>query len=219
MDRLEAALEWARSIDPESIATNVREIGFECTRCGQCCRGTADDPHTATVFPEEIREIRESTGRSWEEIARPMPFGVHGDRGETFEWALQTDSDRNCTFLETAEEHTGCSIYASRPLLCQTYPFSLALPGTGISESAAVRSAGRVRASACPGLGKETSHERARAIAETLKERAIREIRETIAVRDNYDPQVTADSIVVHDSEGAKWPDGRPIRRSAGDKD
>ncbi|MDZ7849297.1 MAG: YkgJ family cysteine cluster protein [Halodesulfurarchaeum sp.] len=216
MDRLEAALTWARSINPEAIAADLQEIGFECTRCGQCCRGTEDEPHTATVFPDEIREIHEATDHSWDEIARPMPFGLDEDGGETFEWALQTDADRQCTFLETVDGHTSCSIYDSRPLLCRTYPFSLALPGTGIAESAAVESAGRVRASECPGLGAEMSQERALALANTLRERAIREIQETIALREHYAPQAEADSIVVHDSEGPKRPDGRPFDESPG---
>lgn len=217
MERLEAALEWAQSIDPREIAEDIQEIGFECTRCGRCCRGTDEDPHTATVFPDEVREIQQETGESWEASARPMPFGVRTGQGETFEWALQTKESGNCTFLETDGAHTRCTIYRTRPLLCRTYPFSLALPGTGIPESAAVEAAGRVRASECPGLGAEMSHERAAAIAETLQERAIREIREAIAVREHYTPLPDTDGVVVHDSEGPKRPDGRPIDTSPGD--
>jgi hypothetical protein len=219
MDRLEAALAWARHIEPAALVDSIREIGFECTRCGRCCTGTETDPHTATVFPDEIRAIRERTDQSWDGIARPMPFGVREDRGETFEWALQTDADGTCTFLQADASHTRCSVYDSRPLLCRTYPFSLALPGTGIAESAAVASAGRVRASECPGLGADISRERALAIAETLVERAEREIEETLALREHYRPQPDAAGVVVHDSEGPKRADGRPLGRSEGDKD
>ncbi|MFB6110309.1 MAG: YkgJ family cysteine cluster protein [Halodesulfurarchaeum sp.] len=212
MERLEAALDWARSIDPESIAEDLRAIGFACTRCGRCCSGTAAEPHTATVFPGEIREIREETGRDWSEIARPMPYGIRNGTGETFEWALQSD-DGDCVFLDDDGEETRCAIYGSRPLLCRTYPFRLALPGTGTAGDTAVAAEGRVRASECPGLGRPLSHERAIAIAETLRIRAVRELRETIALREHYVPHPDRNGIVVHDSEGAKRPDGTAIER------
>ncbi|MFP4530589.1 MAG: YkgJ family cysteine cluster protein [Halodesulfurarchaeum sp.] len=218
MDRLEAAHEWAQAIDPEAIAADVREIGFECTRCGRCCRGTGTDPHTATVFPDEIRAIQSTTGRAWDEIARPMPFGVREGRGETFEWALQIDDGGDCTFLETADTQTRCAIYDERPRLCRTYPFSLGLPGTGESRANAVAIAGRVRASECPGLGAEISRKRSLAIAKTLKERAVRELEEILALREQYEPHSAADGIVVHDSEGAKDPHGTPLGPSSGDR-
>lgn len=219
MDRLEAALDWAQAFDIEQIADRVEEIGFECTRCGKCCQGTETEPHTAIVFPDEVRAIRDTTGKSWPEIARPMPFGVRDGAGETFEWALQTDDCGDCTFLESEGTHTRCSIYGERPLLCRTYPFSLGLPGTGESEAAAVAVSGRVRASECPGLGAEIGRKRALAIAETLKKRAVRELQETIELRDHYLPRPDREGIVVHDSEGAKDQFGRPVGSTAGDKD
>ncbi len=53
--------------------------------------------------------------------------------------------------------------------------------------------------------------EDAEELAATLKERAIRELEEAIAVRDSYEPVERADGeVVVYDSEGAKRPDGTP---------
>ncbi|APE95967.1 YkgJ family cysteine cluster protein [Halodesulfurarchaeum formicicum] len=208
MERLEAALEFVRQLDPEPIARHLQEIGFECTRCGRCCSAADGEPHTATVFPDEVRAIQTETGDEWAEIARPMPFGIEDGTGETFEWALQTAPNGDCTFLTSEDDRTRCSIYGSRPLLCQTYPFSLSLPGTGVSEDAAVESAGRVRASACPGLGAELDAERARSMAERLKTRAVRELEETIALREQYQPVPDPEGVIVHDSEGAKYPDG-----------
>ncbi len=216
VNRLEAALDWAVTLDTESIAAHIQEIGFECTRCGRCCQASGEDPHTATVFPDEIRTIRASTDLAWDDIARPMPYGLSDGTGETFEWALQTGGDGRCTFLEDETAGTTCEMYESRPLLCRTYPFSLALPGTGISEDAAVAAAGRVRASQCPGLGAEMSRKRALAIADTLVERAKTELRETIALRETYTPRPDATGTVVHDSEGPKRPDGR-LLTSQGD--
>lgn len=67
-----------------------------------------------------------------------------------------------------------------------------------------------VRAHECEGLGREISREHAEELAATLKERAVREISEAIDVRDDYEPRET-DRVVVHDSEGAKRPDGTQL--------
>ena len=214
MERLEAAAERARDLDPAALADAIQEIGFDCTRCGKCCRGTTAEPHTATIFPDEIRAIQDGTGDAWDEVARPVPFGLQEGTGETFEWAIQDDSCGDCTFLVDVEEGDGtaCSVYGDRPLICQTYPFSVDIAGTEGHDEAVVESVGHVQAHECPGLGADIGRERALALAETLKERAIREIDEAIGVRDAYDPTVSAgEPVVVHDSEGQKRPDGTPI--------
>ncbi|MFW5934695.1 MAG: YkgJ family cysteine cluster protein, partial [Halolamina sp.] len=74
---------------------------------------------------------------------------------------------------------------------------------------------GLVRAHECEGLGREISRRDAEALAAALKERAVRELEEAIALRDAYEP-VDADDgeAVVHDSEGAKRADGTPIERA-----
>jgi Fe-S-cluster containining protein len=64
-----------------------------------------------------------------------MPYGlsdgVTGLEGETFEWALATDDCGDCTFYSegSAGEPGACTLHADRPLICRTYPFSLALGG------------------------------------------------------------------------------------------
>ena len=243
MEELEVELERARDLEVSELADAIEAIGFECTRCGACCKSEDDDPHTATVFPDEVRELEDETerdrrsgdaasrshsqsSRDWREIARPMPYGLDEDgTGETFEWALQTAACGDCTFYEEDEDGTGaCTVHDSRPLICETYPFSVALGGTSQPMGEAVdsvaldgqREAGEtgdesemVRAHECEGLGRDISREDAESLAEALKERAVRDIEEAIAVRDNYEPANPApDETVVHDSEGAKRPDG-----------
>ena len=67
------------------------------------------------------------------------------------------------------------------------------------------------RAYARQGLGREIARADAEALAATLKRRAVRELEEAIGVRDSYDPaDAAATEVVVHDSEGAKRPDGTP---------
>ena len=179
----------------------------------------------------------------WRDVARPMPYGLtdgpDGPEGETFEWALRTDDCGDCRFYAEDESETGeggpgrCTVHADRPLVCRTYPFSVALGGTSQPMGEAVDSAGPavpradgtaadgsidgegvVRAHECEGLGRDISRTEAEELATTLKERAVRELEEAIAVRDGYEPVATGPGgVVVHDSEGAKRPDGSPVER------
>jgi Fe-S-cluster containining protein len=250
---LEAELERARDLDEADLADAIESIGFECTRCGACCKAAADDPHTATVFPDEVRNLQAATdydhrsdeaasssrsdaSREWRDVARPMPYGlesddsedVEGSEGEptdeTFEWALQTDACGDCAFYEEDEDGTGaCSVHGDRPLICETYPFSVAVGGTSQPMGETVDSvplgteretgetgdeAVMVRAHECEGLGRDISRDHAEDLAAALKERAVRELAEAIAVRDEYEPADADEGVVVHDSEGAKRPDG-----------
>jgi Fe-S-cluster containining protein len=256
---LEAELERARALDVDELADAVESIGFECTRCGACCKSEADDPHTATVFPDEVRQIQAATdasaggsdrkrygtggaagARDWRDVARPMPYGLTegdgGAEGETFEWALQTDSCGDCVFYEETEDGVGaCEVHADRPLICETYPFSVDLDGTSQPMGEAVDSVplgarqdaggtddagGTVRAHECEGLGRDIDRADAESLAAALKERAVRELEEAIGVRDAYEPTRTgAGEVVVHDSEGAKRPDGSRVGGGSADSD
>ena len=234
MQSLETELERARNLAVDDLADAIETIGFECTRCGACCKGEADDPHTATVFPDEIRRLRRADGpdvddagvgdpadgpaeRDWRDVARPMPYGLSdgddGPTGETFEWALETDACGDCAFYREDGSGLGaCTVHGDQPLICETYPFSVALGGTSRPMGEAVDSAGMVRAHECEGLGRDIDRADAESLAAALKERAVRELEEAIGVRDAYEPRSTGDGeVFVHDSEGAKRPDGRPL--------
>ena len=248
MDSLETELERARALDESELADAIETIGFECTRCGACCKaesacgeggesadkiadgasesagsdrsdGSAEtdaEPHTATVFPDEIRQLQAAGEYDFRDVARPMPYGLadgpDDPEGETFEWALQTDDCGDCTFYAEDDDGTGaCTVHGDRPLICRTYPFSVALGGTSQPMGEAVGEEGMVRAHECEGLGRDISRADAEELAAALKERAIRELTEAIGVRDNYRPvDPSAGQVVVHDSEGAKRPDGSP---------
>ena len=245
---LETELARARELQLSELADAIESIGFECTRCGACCKGHETDngesePHTATVFPDEVRRLQTAAGETdgasddtdydWRDVARPMPYGItegaNGPEGETFEWALQTDACGDCTFYEESDGTGACTVHDDRPLICATYPFSVALGGTTQPMGEAVDSAGpevpradgtaadgsvdterMVRAHECEGLGRDISRAEAEELAAALKERAIRELEEAIAVRDKYEP-TDVGGVVVHDSEGAKRPDGTQI--------
>lgn len=220
MESLEAQLDRARDLDVEELADAVEAAGFECTRCGGCCTADGDEPHTATVFPDEIRRLIDgnTTGleedHDWEDVARPMPYGLERTEegqvtGETFEWALQTDENGDCVFYEERDGVGRCTVHDRRPLICRTYPFSVDLGGSSQSMGEAVDREGVVRVHACSGTGRPMPREHAVEFARTLKRRAIRELEEAIAVRDTYEPAPpSSGTVVVHDSEGAKRRDG-----------
>jgi len=218
VNSLEAELDRARDLDVEALADAIESIGFECTRCGGCCTGeTSEDgeePHTATVFPDEVRDLQAATDGEWQDVARPMPYGLRegedGVEGDTFEWALQVDDCGDCTFYDQQPDGTGvCTVHDRRPLICRTYPFSVALGGTSHPMGEAVDEKGLVRAHECKGLGTEIDREDAMELATALEERAIRDLKEAIAVREAYEPvDPGPDEVVVHDSEGAKRQDG-----------
>jgi Fe-S-cluster containining protein len=234
MESLDAELERARDLDVAELADAIETIGFECTRCGACCKSEADqreasvdangeavstadegcggsesdteggddgDPHTATVFPDEIRRLQETGDYDFRDVARPMPYGIEetadGPQGETFEWALQTDDCGDCTFYEERDGEGACTVHADRPLICRTYPFSVALGGTSQPMGEAVDSEGMVRAHECEGLGRDISRTEAEELA-------------AIGVRENYE-STDVEGVVVHDSEGQKRPDGTPL--------
>ncbi|MFC7128912.1 YkgJ family cysteine cluster protein [Haloferax chudinovii] len=240
---LDAELDRARDLDVSELADAIESIGFECTRCGACCKGYDGDdgpePHTATVFPGEVRALQDAAGAAdpdgdgaggddsggesgtpmeWRDVARPMPYGLaegdDGPEGETFEWALQTTACGDCRFYEEDDDgRGGCRVHENRPLICETYPFSVALGGTSQPMGEAVDEEGVVRAHECEGLGRDISREDAEELARTLKERAIRELREARGVTDAYEPVETGPGeVVVHDSEGAKRPDGTRVQ-------
>jgi Fe-S-cluster containining protein len=267
VDSLETELDRARDLSVSELADAIEAIGFECTRCGGCCKAAEgedgeQEPHTATVFPDEVRALQDSDeydhrsgdaapGSSsapsleWRDVARPMPYGLtesdddltgeddlegeddpEGEKGqegegglagETFEWALQTDDCGDCTFYEENDDPDAeggggsCTVYGDRPLVCRTYPFSVALGGTSQPLGEAVDQEGMVRAHECEGLGRDISREEAEELAATLKERAVRELEEAIDVRETYEPaHPDPGEVVVHDSEGQKRPDGSP---------
>ncbi len=188
LDDLRRNLEEARRISEEDLAARIREIGFTCLRCGECCTG---DDNAVVVYPFEVRHIMALTGESWLETVEPPAVGEWDIDGNfhTLEWRIKKCNE-SCRFYDA--KGCECRAYDARPLLCSTYPFYL--------------DDGALSCSECRGLGRPIEPVQAGRIAALLKERNIAEIREAIALLERYEdfPRGSPGkgACVVHDSEG-----------------
>ncbi len=187
LEELRRKLELARGISAESLAAQIRQIGFKCKRCGECCTG---EDNSVVVFPFEIRHILKATKEPWQEIVEPPTEGEWDSSGNfhTLEWRLKKEKS-SCKFYSCER----CRCYESRPLLCGTYPFYL--------------DDGILCFSECRGLGGKIGIKESEEIAAKLIERNVTEIIEAIALLEKYEdfergrPSVNG-ACVVHDSEG-----------------
>ena len=179
-------LRKAKSQSRADLAAEIRDMGFSCQGCGECCRG---EDNSVLVFPFEIRSIQKNAGLSWAEVAEPPEEGEWDIEGyfHTLEWRLAKVGEA-CRFYQGGV----CAIYPVRPMLCRSYPFYL--------------DRGKLMASECRGLGGEIEAGEAERLAEQLIARQVIEIEEAIALLERYRDFSRGlpgkGGIVVHDSEG-----------------
>lgn len=153
-------------MERKELAQTIREIGFSCIRCGDCCRGTEEDANLVMIFPNEIEDMAEATGQTTGDFIDPYPEKVStcGGGSITFEWCLKRTAE-GCIFLDTMH----CTVYASRPWICRTYPFML--------------SGEKLSLSPCRGIGRKISQRKADEIAGLLIARSAAEQEEEERVR------------------------------------
>jgi Fe-S-cluster containining protein len=182
----EAFLE-GKKLNPAELAARIRELGFHCLQCGECCRG---EDNSVVVFPQEIRQILIATGLTWLEVVGLPAEGEWDKDGcfHTLEWRLKKEGD-SCRFYQNGR----CSVYYDRPLLCSTYPFYL--------------DNGELMCSECRGLGGKIASGEADKMAEQLIMRYLFEIQEAIALLERYRDFERGEAgkdgeCIVHDSEG-----------------
>lgn len=187
LEELQSKLELVRGISAENLASQIRQIGFECKRCGECCTG---EDNSVVIFPFEARRIQTAIGEPWQEIVEPPSEGEWDESGNfhTLEWRLKKE-EGSCKFYS----HEGCKCYESRPLLCITYPFYI--------------EDGILCFSKCQGLGTKIGIKESEEIAAKLIERNVTETLEAIALLEKYEdfergrPSANG-ACIVHDSEG-----------------
>ena len=62
-------LRRAKSQSRANLAGEIRDMGFSCQGCGECCQG---EDNSVLVFPFEIRSIQEATGLSAARITQVL---------------------------------------------------------------------------------------------------------------------------------------------------
>jgi Fe-S-cluster containining protein len=95
-----------------------------CLRCGRCCTGFG-----VCVTPFDILRLSEAAALNAESFVMAIPEPPERERTEpaviidgkssliVLRWA--GPPERKCIFYS----QSGCTAYASRPMLCRTYPF------------------------------------------------------------------------------------------------
>ncbi len=187
IEELKRSHRAARNLSPAKLAARIKEIGFACLQCGECCRG---EDNSVIAFPQEIRRIMAETGLDWQEVAVPPEEGEWDRDGifHTLEWRLKKDGD-SCRFYRNEK----CAIYRVRPMLCSTYPFYL--------------DDGQLLCSECRGPGSLIESGEAERMAEKLIMRHLFEIQEAISLLEKYVDFERGEAgekgeCIVHDSEG-----------------
>lgn len=102
-------------------------LGFSCTACGNCCKGTI-----VLITDADVRRIMEGTGLPAREIVRffsnvemPQrdPLWIRlGKRRVAMGLKWET-KPRRCKFLDP--ETNLCGIYEHRPVTCRSHPFEI----------------------------------------------------------------------------------------------
>ena len=169
-------LEVISHLNIDSIASQIMSIGFECTHCGKCCRGSYGD-NSVLLNSEDLCLLEKNSLR--DEFVIPMAdFSAEShdcqlvdENGSlhTFGWVLRRTPDLDCVFLGTDSR---CRIYDYRPYLCRTYPFLL--------------NEGNLEVCECEGLGKPISPEAAKELAIHIVHRKSVELNDTIKIYEKF---------------------------------
>lgn len=113
-----------------------RNLKFQCTGCGKCCRETV-----VLVTDVDVRRLMENTGLAAKEIVRFFkpeefvmekrhPFWIQFDSGPAV-MGLRWNSGQ-CRFLGVDDR---CGVYDARPVTCREYPFSVVQDSDGAFQS------------------------------------------------------------------------------------
>lgn len=97
----------------------IREVGFECDRCGKCCTSEFNDH--VFLLDSDAERIIEVAGK---EALRPAPYYEFCDnlgRFYVMGYALRNMPGGNCIFYTGSS----CEHYEDRPEICRIYPYML----------------------------------------------------------------------------------------------
>lgn len=120
-------------------------LRFSCTRCSRCCRHT---PGYVFLSARDLERLSRALGVAVGEVRSRYCRSVR--IGAFTRVSLREKPNLDCILWDDG----GCSVYASRPLQCRSFPFW--------SSNLASRESWEEQAAACPGIGKGRRHGRTR---------------------------------------------------------
>ena len=120
-------------------------LRFACTKCSRCCRHT---PGYVFLSARDLDRIAQTL--DIDVTAARQRYCRKVDIGGFSRVSLKEKPNLDCILWEDG----GCSVYASRPLQCRSFPFW--------SSNLVSRESWDEAADACPGIGKGRAHGRAR---------------------------------------------------------
>ena len=112
-------------------------LKFSCTRCSRCCRHT---PGYVFLSTRDLERISRALGAEPEEVQSRYCRTVN--LGGFTRVSLQEKPNLDCIFWDD----DGCTVYASRPLQCRSFPFW--------SSNVSSRESWDEQATTCPGIGR-----------------------------------------------------------------
>ena len=188
----------------KELIAALKETGFSCGMCGECCRMNTTDSNLIIMSAPEVREIMTATGLSWDEVAEPYPDLLEEDGvSYTFDWCIRRhpEGNRSCVF-QGADNR--CTIYEHRPWICRTYPLMLA------DDIEGGRTVTNLIKSECLCYGNKITDEEAEIQADDLISRKMNEDTEFMKIKSVY-TKISLQKIresgikrCVIDSEGVK---------------
>jgi len=188
----------------KELIAALKETGFSCGMCGECCRMNTTDSNLIIMSAPEVREIMAATGLSWDEVAEPYPDLLEEDGvSYTFDWCIRRhpEGSRSCVF-QGADNR--CTIYEHRPWICRTYPLMLA------DDIEGGRTVTNLIKSECLCYGNKITDEEAEIQADDLISRKMNEDTEFMKIKSVY-TKISLQKIresgikrCVIDSEGVK---------------
>jgi hypothetical protein len=156
------------------------KVRFECVKCGNCCRDknliiTITDKDTirlANHLKCDLKEILSKYIGFYQvrkELENRLVFpAISTYRGNAF-LGLRKKSDGSCLFLR---EDNLCEIYAARPMVCRSFPFTFEVKEGWLSWGLMAKAE-----EICPGLGQ----------GETVSDKSLEKVgKETIGELEEY---------------------------------
>ncbi len=118
-DETEEEIQSISAFPDGKFISIIREVGFECDRCGKCCTSAFNDH--VFLLEDDAARITNALGR---DFIRPAPYFDFCDnlgRFYVIGYALKNKPNGDCIF------YTGgrCGHYEMRPAICRIFPYML----------------------------------------------------------------------------------------------